>query len=343
MFKEILANGSLRTKAILGRIGVQEYDGVGVLRPVDEVKQSAEGFKGLTVTFVHPDKATVDLENIKETAVGTVLDSYYQDETGLVIGDLVIFDPTVIDKVLSDQFFVSLGYSCYLKPETGVWQDVNNLSRTNVVDQPYVYKQTAIKPNHVAIVDNPRAGTIAKIFTDESVNTENKYIFKETQTLNLSMDTNEILSKLLVSMDAIASRVNEMDAKMDSKMQDMSSKLEDVSAKEEITQVSDSNDKPSDIASILNTFISAKVIDSAFSECKSTRDVNLQLAKNLLPSITVTDSMSDDFIAGLIAAKIELEGKENTNNTSMSKALNNQKKQVVDSNDDWNFEFKRGA
>lgn len=341
MFKTILPNGSLRTKAILARVGVQSYNnGTGVYRPEEEVRRSAEGFTGMTITFVHPKEGEVNADNIAETAVGTILDSYYQDETGLVIGDIVIFDPEVVQKVLDKQYYISLGYRCHLEKSEGIWIDEGNLSRTGVKEHPYEYIQRNIVANHAAIVDNPRAGEIAKIFTD-STNDEksdsNNTIFRETIN-DFSMDINELLSKLMVAMDAMQTHMNDMGHKM----ADMQMKLDsmDYSKKEEA--MADSADN-NEFANIMGKLVEAKIVDSSYANCDSLRALNVQIAQKLLPSIQITDSMSDDFIAGLIAAKAQL-----TNDapkavqTPMSTALNNQEKKVADSSDEWSFQVKRG-
>ena len=139
----------------IARTGTQEYlqdeigqegDGMVTLyRPEEEVFSEATiaSFEGMPVTDDHPDTDEgVTAENSQYLAKGHVQNVHRGtgDERNMLIADLFINDPTLIEKVLDGKREISCGYNYELSEEDGK------------------LVQRQIRGNHVAVVDKGRAG-----------------------------------------------------------------------------------------------------------------------------------------------------------------------------------------
>ena len=126
-----------------------ELDGDGdreieVIRPEEEVfsKATIASFEGMPLTDDHPDEG-VNVDNINYLQVGHVenVRRGTGDERNMLIAELFITNPEVIEKVLSgEKREISCGYNYELSEENGK------------------YYQRQIRGNHIAIVDKGRAG-----------------------------------------------------------------------------------------------------------------------------------------------------------------------------------------
>lgn len=99
-------------------------------------------FEGATVTLGHPVQQ-ITAANHKVYAVGHIQNVHRGtgDQSHLIIGDMLITDPSTIAQIRSGLREVSCGYDChYEQDEAGRW------------------RQTNIRGNHVAIVPRGRAG-----------------------------------------------------------------------------------------------------------------------------------------------------------------------------------------
>ena len=150
--------GFLHDAPIVTSTGIFEYalpDG-GVrreLRLPDHVfdKESLESYIGKPVIITHK-AGSIDKDNVMKEIVGTILSEGYQDGND-VRCKVVIHD---IDKVKQTPYReLSLGYSLDLIEEPGEWNG-----------EPYDAIQTNIRINHLAIVDNARAGEQAHLNLD---------------------------------------------------------------------------------------------------------------------------------------------------------------------------------
>lgn len=118
---------------------------VQVLRTPEEVfsKDTIASFEGLPVCDEHPFQ-DVDTGNISAYGKGHVQNVHRgaPPDDDLLFGDLVITHQDLIDAVLHGKREISCGYKCgYFKDDAGN------------------YYQCAIRGNHVAVVDNGRAGS----------------------------------------------------------------------------------------------------------------------------------------------------------------------------------------
>lgn len=150
--------GFLHDTPVVTSTGIFEYalpDG-GVrreLRLPEHVfdKQSLASYSGKPVIITH-DAGSIDKNNVMKEIVGTILTEGYQDGND-VRCKIVIHD---IDKVKKTPYReLSLGYSLDLIEEPGVWEG-----------EPYDAIQTNIRINHLAIVENARAGDQAHLNLD---------------------------------------------------------------------------------------------------------------------------------------------------------------------------------
>ncbi|ACG60349.1 gp27 putative head protein [Iodobacter phage PhiPLPE] len=172
--RQITDEGFLRVPGHVARIGIQEYLGselgfnhnniVRVYRPPYEVfsPESLASFDGSDVTIEHPDEL-VNSENYKYTSVGTVKAGASQDGD-FVRCDLIVKDQQAIDSVMAGKVELSVGYTAIYKDEAGITPE----------GEPYDLMQTCIRVNHVALVDNARAGPQAKIFDSSKTTGGNK-------------------------------------------------------------------------------------------------------------------------------------------------------------------------
>ena len=125
---------------LTGRDAEKEFD---VYRPEDEVFSDATiaSFEGMPVTNDHPEDP-VNAENIHLYQKGHVQNVHRGTgkESDMLIADLVITDPQMIEAILDGKREISCGYDY------------------NMDDSDGQYTQRQIRGNHVAVVDRGRAG-----------------------------------------------------------------------------------------------------------------------------------------------------------------------------------------
>ena len=118
-------------------------DLISVYRPEEEVfsPETLASFEGMPVTNDHPPDG-VDIGNIRGLQKGHAhnVRRGTGEESDLLLADLIITDPTLIDLILDGKREISCGYTYELCEENGQ------------------YIQRKIRGNHVAVVDAGRAG-----------------------------------------------------------------------------------------------------------------------------------------------------------------------------------------
>ena len=116
---------------------------VPVVRPESEVfsPETIASFEGMPVTNDHPPDG-VDIGNIRALQKGHAhnVRRGTGEESDLLLADLIITDPVLIDLILDGKREISCGYTYELHEENGT------------------YIQRKIRGNHVAVVDAGRAG-----------------------------------------------------------------------------------------------------------------------------------------------------------------------------------------
>ena len=121
---------------------------VPVYRPPEEVfsPETIASFEGMPVTNDHPPDG-VDIGNIRALQKGHAhnVRRGSGEESDLLLADLIITDPVLIDLILDGKREISCGYTYELCEENGE------------------YIQRKIRGNHVAVVDAGRAGARVSI------------------------------------------------------------------------------------------------------------------------------------------------------------------------------------
>ena len=121
---------------------------ISVYRPEEEVfsPETIASFEAMPVTNDHPPDG-VDISNIRALQKGHVhnVRRGTGEESDLLLADLIITDPVLIDLILDGKREISCGYTYELCEENGQ------------------YIQRKIRGNHVAVVDAGRAGARVSI------------------------------------------------------------------------------------------------------------------------------------------------------------------------------------
>lgn len=218
----VLDNGFLRVPAKISRVGVQAYRrGDGSLenayRPADEVGNPASvaGFEGAVVVDNHPreNNSVVDKTNAKRLSVGVVLNPVFRD--GFVEADLIIQDEDQIAKIQSGKVELSAGYFMDRDETPGVSPD----------GQPYDFVQRNIRPNHVAIVDEGRAGPECRIQLDAADAISTDVPVMVTARGGDKPPTTQEAPKMKMTIDGIECEVDNMTAQMIAKERKTSEEL----------------------------------------------------------------------------------------------------------------------
>lgn len=201
----ITDEGYIKANAIVTRTGVFLYknpDGTirKELRHPDEVFKvdSLDSMKMIPVTNGHPQERLVTAENAKRLAIGYTGETITQDGE-FVLSNLLITDLASIKDVTErNRRELSLGYTVDLIPEEGSYDG-----------QPYNFRQTNIKYNHLSIVDNARAGSEARIALD-SFDAEEILIEEANMAKRkVKIDDDEILME-----DNVANQVEQLLARI---------------------------------------------------------------------------------------------------------------------------------
>ena len=201
----ITDEGYIKANAIVTRTGVFFYknpDGTvrNELRHPDEVFKvdSLDSMKMIPVTNGHPQERLVSAENAKRLAIGYTGETVTQDGE-FVLSNLMITDLASVKDVMErNRRELSLGYTVDLIPEEGSYNG-----------QPYNFRQTNIKYNHLSIVDNARAGSEARIALDSADAEEILIEEANMAKRKVKIDDDEVLME-----DNVAERVEQLLARI---------------------------------------------------------------------------------------------------------------------------------
>ena len=169
--RERTPEGFLQATAALTRAGVQRYSSeelglpgpsreVGIYRPTDTVfaDETRASARMKPVTVGHP-AVDVTPANYRDLAVGHLGDEAFQIDDRRLGAALTLTDAEAISRVEGGNDQVSAGYYMSVLPECGTFDG-----------QDYDYRMNGpMQINHVALVDQGRAGPSVRIF-DEGAN-----------------------------------------------------------------------------------------------------------------------------------------------------------------------------
>ncbi len=155
------SEGYLTGEARVARIGVQAYqDGSGGIRreyrPAAEVfsADAIASFRNVPVTMNHPTERLVTADNAKRLSVGFVGENLRVDGEWVVM-PITITDAETINQIESGTVQLSGGYLSEVQDSAGEYNG-----------EVYDAVQTNIRGNHVAIVQQARAGADARLNLD---------------------------------------------------------------------------------------------------------------------------------------------------------------------------------
>ena len=185
----------------VARTGTQDYlpeelglpgsSFISVYRPEEEVfsPETIASFEGMPVTNDHPPDG-VDVSNIRALQKGHAhnVRRGTGDESDLLLADLIITDPKLIDLILDEgKREISCGYTYELCEENGQ------------------YIQRKIRGNHVAVVDAGRAGPRVSI-------KDHKASISERRKPNMKKSLSKILARMAKDGDieTVAEIIEEM-------------------------------------------------------------------------------------------------------------------------------------
>ena len=164
---------------------------ISVYRPEEEVfsPETIASFEGMPVTNDHPPDG-VDVSNIRALQKGHAhnVRRGTGDESDLLLADLIITDPGLIDLILEEgKREISCGYTYELCEENGQ------------------YIQRKIRGNHVAVVDAGRAGPRVSI-------KDHKASISERRKPNMKKSLSKILARMAKDGDieTVAEIIEEM-------------------------------------------------------------------------------------------------------------------------------------
>lgn len=193
-------DGTVMFDAVLSRAGVFKYlntDGTSrsEYRPVSEVfaPESMRSFEGMAVTDYHPNGVPVTIENRTDLARGYIVPGSLRRDGFNLIGTVHITDANLIRAVMNGRTAVSLGYFQDRIAETGTATEDG---------QPYKFKQTNIRGNHAAIVDEARAGDVARLQVDSL----------ESQEIVIMEELKKALAELLTAQTEVNKQKMRIDA-----------------------------------------------------------------------------------------------------------------------------------
>ena len=154
--------GYLRDRPVVTTCGIFEYIGdngevIRELRLPEEVfaPESLESYKGKPIIITH-DAGEVNKDNARQEQIGTILSPGQRDGDS-VRAEIVIHDTDAMKACGLKE--LSLGYDVDLDPTPGTWRG-----------QPYDSIQRNIRINHLALVDEARAGHTARLNLDGKKN-----------------------------------------------------------------------------------------------------------------------------------------------------------------------------
>ena len=158
----------------------KENNGYNVFRPEEEVfsEETLSSFEGKPITDDHPQEQ-VTSDNFQIYAKGNIKnvhrgDGEYKD---FILADLVIWDKELVNKIENGKQAVSVGYSCdYEEHGNELWQK-------------------DIICNHIAIVDEGRAGEKAVIRDNLPKNEEEATMPEEVKKEEKKEEEKEVVEK----------------------------------------------------------------------------------------------------------------------------------------------------
>lgn len=181
-------------------------------------KDSMVSMEMLPVTNEHPFEP-LDPNNTKILQVGNIGDSIkkYKDNIRIYAPILITDAQTIEDVKRNKRIEISMGYTCLVVDEPGVFRG-----------KQYSKRQKNIRYNHVAITEKGRAGSSVKLVTDSKINALHfDSIYKAINNNNIPKGlTMDVTFKLDGVEYTIPKAVHDYIAKKDSSIQSLELKTD---------------------------------------------------------------------------------------------------------------------
>ena len=299
------SEGFLAGKAPVTNVGVFTYvqeDGslIRELRSPEEVfdESSLESLRLKPLTNDHPNEA-VNPENIKNLQVGSLGDSIDYDSFR-VFAPITITESQAIQDTKDGKRALSCGYKTDLIFESGVWMGV-----------AYDAKQTNIRYNHIAIVDQGRAGDDAIMRMDSKqsigkiINHKTKEDKMPLKKITLDGVPREAEAEVLTALNDANKRADSVQAEKDSLQGKLDASQEENQAlKKKLDSSIDSEKLDSLVA---NRIALLKVCEEAGVKVKadsSDSDLKKAVILSVSPKADLTEK-SEAYIDGRFDTSVE--------------------------------------
>lgn len=195
--------GFVKVPAYATRVGVFKYrrpDGsiLRELRPADEVfnGDSMKSLEGVPLTNDHPF-VMLTPENAKQFTVGFTGDRAEREGDFLRI-PVTILDAETISRAKAGIREVSCGYLCELEESPGTFDG-----------EPYDVIQRNIRYNHLALVDQGRAGPDARLRMD-SADAIQEHERKNMKKITIDGKEFEVADEVAAAFDSMTAKVTEL-------------------------------------------------------------------------------------------------------------------------------------
>ena len=337
--------GFLKGDVVASRSGIFEYMNIdGSIRrelrhPNDVFKtDSLESLKMIPVTDNHPNEF-VDSSNAHKYQVGFTGETYKVNEDKIITSITVTHDD-VIEKILNGKLELSLGYTVDLIPEKGVYQGMK-----------YDYRQVNPSYNHLAIVQQGRAGHDARFRFDSAAELVTNSNIKKEVTMSdktENKDETELVAEKQSRIDSLISERDLMKYKTESLQKKLDSVTELVNKKDKELE-KEKSIKADDIVNELakeriKVFVQAIPFlnNDSFSYIHhSNREIMEAAIKSRRKDNADFTGKSDEYVAGVFETFVNTyaprQFSQNTDNT-FNVLASNCDKSIYDNHDEYALE-----
>ena len=304
--------GYIRANAVVTRTGIFLYNNADgslrrELRHPDDVwdEDSIASMELIPVTNNHPEEKIVNAKNVKRLAIGYTGETIKKDGD-YILANVVITDQDGVDWVKNQgRKELSLGYTVDLHPENGSYNG-----------EPYDYRQKNIRYNHLAIVNQARAGGEARIALDSQDTVEILTEVEQMAKRKIKIDEEEVMVEPQTAdyVDRLMTDLKNLEdekKRVDDEIKMIRDKLERTEAERDSYKERMDNPKEKDGA----TTSEAKMDSVSFHKAVNERVKVLKFAEETLEKSKRSnlDSMSDldikKAVIGQCRKSISLDGK----------------------------------
>lgn len=292
--------GYLTGRLLVTGAGVFRYIGddgkiVPRLRSVDDVRESASTLANKPITLTHPAEM-VNPENAKGLSVGFCGNDVEFDGLNVFV-TCTITDSHAIDAIKRGKVrALSAGYDCYIENDSGTWQG-----------SPYSQRQKNIVYNHVALVQEGRAGDGVRFRVNDAAEFLN-FQDKENTMKTITIDSAEYQAdeKVVDAYNAVVKRAEDAATALDKMTAEKDAAVAQCSQKDaEIKRLNDEKLDDAAIEKRVNDRIAliavAEKAGIKDAKDKSDNDIRLEVIKSVFPDISL-DGKSPDYVSALFDA-----------------------------------------